>query len=50
MHEGKHDMYGFLDPQVIQLIGKKKSETRAYITTALKNGGKRIYFALYIHE
>jgi len=43
-------MYGFLDPQVIQLIGNKKSETQTYITNALKNGGKEIYFAPYIHE
>ena len=33
-----------------RLIGNKKSETQSYITTALKNGGKHIYFAPYIHE
>ncbi|XP_068497787.1 uncharacterized protein [Phaseolus vulgaris] len=48
--EGKHNIYGFLDPQITQSIGNKKSETQTYITTALKNGGKHIYFAPYIHE
>jgi len=49
-NEGKQDMYGFLDPQLIQPLGNKKSETQTYITTALKNKGKQIYFAPYIHE
>jgi len=41
---------GFLDPLLIQSLGNKTSETQTYITTALKNGGKQIYFASYIHE
>jgi len=47
-NKGKQDIYGFLDPQLIQSLGNKKSETQ-YITIVLKNGGKRIYFAPYIH-
>jgi len=48
-NEGKQDTYEFLDPQLIQLLSNKKLETQTYITTALKNKGKEIYIAPYIH-
>ena len=49
-NEGKQNIYGLLNPKLIQSLGNKKSKTQTYINTTLKNGGKQIYFALYIHE
>ena len=48
--EGKDHIYGFFDPQMIQQIGNKSTESQTYITDCLLSGDKRIYFAPYIHE
>jgi len=42
--------YSFLDPLPIKSLCNKKLEIQTYITTVLKDRGKEIYIAPYIHE
>ena len=50
VEEGKADVYGFLDPQMIQQSGNQRSEIQSYVTGCWKNSGKRIFMAPYVNQ
>jgi len=49
INEGKHGVYEFMDPNLINSTGNKKVETQTYITNCLHTRGENI-FAPYINK
>ena len=45
-----NNIHEFLDHQLNQSLGNKRSGTQTYITNTLMKRGKQIYIAPYIHE
>jgi len=41
VNEGKHYVYGFMDPKFINPLENKKVETQTYITNCLVLGGSK---------